>query len=239
MDYAFSDILSSRSLVSIIHRELDSRKLETQGMHIVRGQIDILFLDMQKETPAKQKAGNKKKSFPGQLFQMLSENAQYTIPSASTGFILHTVNIHTTDTMSFPFQIIDHIIPGQHIREYPHSTKGKQETPHRIAIKQYIPIDRPTPIQENAITIIGSPGNGSPKEAYEPLWQDLYTELIRKGIPLRGIWIADISNQGASGVLNEYIQGDQSTSSLFLSMFPSSGILKFRRATKRKRRIKS
>ena len=32
--------------------------------------------------------------------------------------------------MSFPFQIIDHIIPGQQIREYPHSTKGKQETPH-------------------------------------------------------------------------------------------------------------
>lgn len=114
--------------------------------------------------------------------------------------------------MSFPFQIIDHTIPGQHIREYPHSTKGKQETPHHIAIKQYIPLDRPTPIPENAITIIGSPGNGSPKEAYEPLWQDLYTELIHKGIPLRGIWIADISNQGASGVLNEDIQGDQSTS---------------------------
>jgi hypothetical protein len=114
--------------------------------------------------------------------------------------------------MSFPFQIIEHIIPGQHIREYPHSTKGKQETPLQLAIKQYIPLDRPTPVPDNAITIIGSPGNGTPKETFEPLWQDLYAELKRKEIPLRGIWIADISNQGASGVLNEYIQGDQSIS---------------------------
>lgn len=120
--------------------------------------------------------------------------------------------------MSFPFQIIDHIIPGQHIREYPHSTKGKQEIRHHIAIKQYIPLDLPSPIPDNAITIIGSPGNGSPKEAYEPLWQDLYTELIQKGIYLRGIWIADISNQGASGVLNEHIQGDQSTFPLFYAI---------------------
>ncbi|KAJ5916067.1 hypothetical protein N7504_000082 [Penicillium tannophilum] len=111
--------------------------------------------------------------------------------------------------MSFPFQIIEHVIPGQHIREYPQSTRGKQETPHHIAIKQYIPIDRPSPIPDNAITIIGSAGNGSPKEAFEPLWEDLFTILKQKRIPLRGIWIADMSNQGASGVLNEHIQGDQ------------------------------
>lgn len=114
--------------------------------------------------------------------------------------------------MSFPFQIIDHIIPGQHIREYPHSTKGKQETPLQIAIKQYISLDRPSPIPDNAVTIIGSPGNGTPKETYEPLWQDLYVELNRRGIPLRAIWVADMSNQGASGVLNEHVQGDQSIS---------------------------
>ncbi|GLA03056.1 hypothetical protein AnigIFM60653_002652 [Aspergillus niger] len=111
--------------------------------------------------------------------------------------------------MSFPFQIIDHIIPGQHIREYPQSTRGRQETPHQLAIKQYIPLDRPNPVPDNAITIIGSPGNGSPKETYEPLWEDIYTELKHRGVPLRGIWMADTSNQGESGVLNEYIQGDR------------------------------
>ncbi|KAJ5761193.1 hypothetical protein N7520_008349 [Penicillium odoratum] len=109
--------------------------------------------------------------------------------------------------MSFPFRIIEHTIPGQHIREYPQSTRGNQETPHHLAIKQYIPID--TPIPDNAITIIGFHGNGNPKETYEPLWEDLYTELKQKGLSLRGIWVADISNQGASGILNENIQGDR------------------------------
>ncbi|KAJ5647099.1 hypothetical protein N7490_003471 [Penicillium lividum] len=113
--------------------------------------------------------------------------------------------------MPFPFRIIEHTIQGQHIREYPHSTRKsvKQETPLHLAIKQYIPLDLSTPIPDNAITIIGVPGNGTQKELYEPIWEDLYAELKQKQIPLRGIWVADMSNQGASGVLNEYVQGDQ------------------------------
>jgi hypothetical protein len=35
--------------------------------------------------------------------------------------------------------------------------------------------------------------------------------LKKNSVPLRAIWIADLSNQGASGVLNEDIQGDTST----------------------------
>ena len=114
--------------------------------------------------------------------------------------------------MSFPFKIIEHVIPGQHIRESPRSIKGRQETPVQIAIKQYIPddADRPDPIPDNAITIIGVPGNGSPKEIYEPLWEDLYNQLKKLSVPLRGLWVADTSNQGASAILNEDIQGDQS-----------------------------
>lgn len=114
--------------------------------------------------------------------------------------------------MAFPFHIIEHTIEGQHIREYPHGTKKsvKQETPLHLAIKQYVPLDLPTPIPDNAITIIGAPGNGTQKELYEPVWEDLYAQLKQKQIPLRGIWVADVSNQGASGVLNEYVQGDQS-----------------------------
>ena len=36
------------------------------------------------------------------------------------------------------------------------------------------------------------------------------------GVPLRAIWMADCSNQGASGEANEYVQGDDSKSSPLL-----------------------
>ncbi|GIJ84827.1 hypothetical protein Asppvi_003678 [Aspergillus pseudoviridinutans] len=110
--------------------------------------------------------------------------------------------------MTFPFRIVEHIIPGQHIREHPHALKGRQEAALKLAIKQYIPLDQTDPIPENAVTIIGAQGNGFPKEVYEPLWEDLYAQLNKRSIPVRSIWIADISNQGASGVLNEHVQGD-------------------------------
>ncbi|PYH95570.1 putative toxin biosynthesis protein [Aspergillus ellipticus CBS 707.79] len=108
----------------------------------------------------------------------------------------------------FPFKIIEHTIPAQHIREHPHGINGRQEAILQLAIKQYVPLDRPDPIPNNAVTIIGAHGTGIPKEVYEPLWEDLHAQLKKQAIPIRGIWIADVSNQGASGVLNEYIQGD-------------------------------
>lgn len=43
------------------------------------------------------------------------------------------------------------------------------------------------------------------QETYEPLWDDLYKASDLK---IRAIWIADSSHQGASGVLNESLQGD-------------------------------
>ncbi|PYH83984.1 putative toxin biosynthesis protein [Aspergillus uvarum CBS 121591] len=107
-----------------------------------------------------------------------------------------------------PFRIIEHSIPGQHIRDHHHAIRGRQETALRLAIKQYIPVDRPDPIPEHAVTIIGAHGTGFPKEIYEPLWEDLYAQMKQHSIPLRAIWVADVSNQGASGVLNEDIQGD-------------------------------
>ncbi|EEA23577.1 hypothetical protein TMatcc_002454 [Talaromyces marneffei ATCC 18224] len=106
------------------------------------------------------------------------------------------------------FDTVEHVLPGQHIREYVHSINGPQETVIQLAAKQYIPKDRLSPVPENAITIIGTHGTGFPKELYEPLWEDLYTKMKEKSIPLRAIWIADISNQGVSGVLNERSQGD-------------------------------
>ncbi|RAL10366.1 putative toxin biosynthesis protein [Aspergillus homomorphus CBS 101889] len=108
-----------------------------------------------------------------------------------------------------PFHVIEHSILGQHIRDHHHAIKGRQETALRLAIKQYIPADQPLdPVPENAVTIIGAHGTGFPKEVYEPLWEELYAQMKLASIPLRAIWVADVSNQGASGVLNEDIQGD-------------------------------
>ncbi|KAJ5132443.1 hypothetical protein N7448_006601 [Penicillium atrosanguineum] len=106
------------------------------------------------------------------------------------------------------FKIVEHTIPGQHIREHPHGIKGRQEAALHLAIKQYIPLDLLDPIPDNAVTVIGVHGNGAPKELFEPLWEHFYAYLKKYSIPLRAIWIADVSNQGASGVLNEDIQGD-------------------------------
>jgi hypothetical protein len=41
------------------------------------------------------------------------------------------------------------------------------------------------------------------QELYEPLWEDLERLLRERGRRIRSIWIADMSNQGASGLLNE------------------------------------
>ncbi|KAJ5979562.1 toxin biosynthesis protein [Penicillium waksmanii] len=106
------------------------------------------------------------------------------------------------------FKIVEHTIAGQHIREHPHSVRGRQEDVLQLAIKQYIPLGDAHSIPDNAVTVIGVHGNGTPKELFEPFWEHLYAHLKRCSVPLRAIWIADVSNQGASGVLNEAVQGD-------------------------------
>ncbi|KAL9106735.1 MAG: hypothetical protein Q9227_008305 [Pyrenula ochraceoflavens] len=118
--------------------------------------------------------------------------------------------------MSPIFKVIEHIIPGQHIREYPNALKHLQEDMLRLSVKQYSPLSGPDPVPEDAVTIIAAHGNGFPKrdaeideqEIYEPLWDDLYSQLRMRGVHIRNIWMADCTNQGASGVLNEEIQGD-------------------------------
>jgi pimeloyl-ACP methyl ester carboxylesterase len=47
---------------------------------------------------------------------------------------------------------------------------------------------------------------------YEPLWEDLVTELGKKGVKVRGIWIADVAWQGESGIMNEDKLGNDRTS---------------------------
>ncbi|KAI1356142.1 Alpha/beta hydrolase family-domain-containing protein [Xylaria sp. FL0043] len=103
---------------------------------------------------------------------------------------------------SFPFHIKEHIVPGQHIREWPRATANSQEDVINLHVKQYIPKDNPSP-QPGDVTVLGAHANGFPKELYEALWTDLHARSRAAGFRIRGIWIADISNQGWSGQLNE------------------------------------
>ena len=48
------------------------------------------------------------------------------------------------------------------------------------------------------------------QECYEPLWDDMQSLSRSHNFSIRGIWAADSSQQGASGVLNEHTQGDDS-----------------------------
>ncbi|KAJ5371705.1 Alpha/beta hydrolase family-domain-containing protein [Penicillium concentricum] len=105
------------------------------------------------------------------------------------------------------FQVTEHTIRGQNIRERPGAVKAGHERDIRLAVKQYVPFDNPSP-QEGDVTIIGAHANGFPKEVYEPLWDDIYERLCSQNKRIRAIWIADVAQQGKSGILNESILGD-------------------------------
>ncbi|KAI9827563.1 MAG: hypothetical protein M1832_004913 [Thelocarpon impressellum] len=105
----------------------------------------------------------------------------------------------------------EHTIPGQHIREYPQATANAQEDVLYLRIKQYRPLDN-LEARRGDVTIIAAHANGFPKacsqELYEPLWDDLLLRSAKEAFRIRAIWIADVSHQGHSGVLNELSQGD-------------------------------
>lgn len=46
------------------------------------------------------------------------------------------------------------------------------------------------------------------QELYEPLWDEIYERLMSMNRRIRAIWIADVAQQGQSGVLNEPILGN-------------------------------
>ncbi|KAH8800376.1 Alpha/beta hydrolase family-domain-containing protein [Xylogone sp. PMI_703] len=100
------------------------------------------------------------------------------------------------------FDVTEHIVPCQHIREYPYATADSQEDVLHLAVKQYRPLDNPQP-SPGDVTLIGSHANSMVKELYEPLWDDILRRSKQWGFRIRGIWIADVANQGASGELNE------------------------------------
>lgn len=99
------------------------------------------------------------------------------------------------------FTVKEHVVPCQHIRNYLKSLAGPQEQELSLAVKQYTP--RNYQSRHGDVTIIASHGIGFSKELYEPLWDDLLENADRSGFRIRNIWIADVANQGDSGVLNE------------------------------------
>ncbi|KAK4152407.1 hypothetical protein C8A00DRAFT_16289 [Chaetomidium leptoderma] len=105
------------------------------------------------------------------------------------------------------FRVVEHTVDCSHSREYVTATANGDADRPRLAVKQYIPLDNPNP-QPGDITIIGAHANGFPKELYEPLWDDLHKRTAKTGIRIRSIWIADMWNQGQSGILNEQILGN-------------------------------
>ncbi|EEP80968.1 conserved hypothetical protein [Uncinocarpus reesii 1704] len=108
---------------------------------------------------------------------------------------------------TFPFRVVEHVVPCQHIREYPRATSTSQEETLHLSVKQYIPLDNPDP-QPGDVTIIGAHANGFPKELYEPFWEDLLAGSKKNGFRIRAIWIADVAHQGNSSVMNEHALGN-------------------------------
>ena len=64
--------------------------------------------------------------------------------------------------MASVFNVIEHSISGQHIREYP-KTKHRQDDTLQLCVKQYVPASTPEAETGTGLTIIGVPGNGFPK----------------------------------------------------------------------------
>ncbi|KAI7203859.1 alpha/beta-hydrolase [Hortaea werneckii] len=114
--------------------------------------------------------------------------------------------------MTKSFQVKTHRFPGQHIRQYPGATRHSEEDTLELEANQYIPLSNPHP-KPGDITILATHAVSFPKELYEPLWDDLlshakHSETAAVALRIRSIWVVDASNQGASGVLNEHVQGD-------------------------------
>jgi hypothetical protein len=64
--------------------------------------------------------------------------------------------------MSSIFEVKEHVLECQHIREYARATAASQNDVLHLAIKQYIPLDNLHP-KDGDITIIGAHANGFPK----------------------------------------------------------------------------
>lgn len=70
-----------------------------------------------------------------------------------------------------PFNITEHVVDCQHIREYARATRSTNDA-LKLAVKQYTPKSNPNP-QPGDVTIIGATSVGSPKVS-----RDVYLHSI-------------------------------------------------------------
>ncbi|EMD00149.1 hypothetical protein BAUCODRAFT_21800 [Baudoinia panamericana UAMH 10762] len=108
---------------------------------------------------------------------------------------------------------VDHFwVRGQHVRHYAGATRdGRDDTSLMLSVKRYTPVydTQSQGKRLRTVTILGAHGVGFVKELYEPLWAELVPRLDAQGVRVKGIWIADMSHFGMSGVRNEDVLGDQ------------------------------
>jgi hypothetical protein len=110
------------------------------------------------------------------------------------------------------FDVTAHRSPGQHIRQYARGTSDSEEEELYLSVKQYVPKTSEHHPDSTGITLVACHASGVPKELYEPLWDALY-EYMQKNAKthIAGIWIADVSNQNHSSVINEGKLGNERT----------------------------
>jgi hypothetical protein len=96
------------------------------------------------------------------------------------------------------FQIKEHTLECQHIREYARATANSQEEVLHLAIKQYIPLDNQQP-QPGDLTIIGAHANGFPKVNLPNLPFVNIANVFRNCMSRCGKISTPVLNQMASG----------------------------------------
>lgn len=112
------------------------------------------------------------------------------------------------------FDVREHIIDGQHIRDNPGGLNTDEDVTLKLAVKEYVPKVPVSFSRFPPMTIIGGHANGIPKEVYEPLWDDLLGAVRAQGGDIRSVWVADNAHQGDSAVVNEHVLGDDRESML-------------------------
>ena len=101
------------------------------------------------------------------------------------------------------WHIKEHVIPASHVRGFSRGVRDESTGHLRLAIKQYVPRNKDPSTGD--VTLILAHSVGSTKESYEPF----FDELLRCGLPIRGIWATDVAHHGASYILNEDTIGDE------------------------------
>jgi hypothetical protein len=70
--------------------------------------------------------------------------------------------------MSDLFEIKEHVVEAQHVRDYPRATAHSQNEILYTSVKQYIPKNNPNP-QPGDVTILGAHANGFVKVCRPPI----------------------------------------------------------------------